>query len=103
MLYCDEGAQVPAEFLSIINIILRRIKKNNIFSGGLLIMFTTDYTQIQPIKVRPLLISTHAITCFKMVTLKTSVRASGNSKFQRAQHIARYNYRRVQEEPNLVE
>ena len=55
---------------------LRRIKKNNIFLEGLLIICTIDHTQIHPIKARPFLISTHVITFFQMVALETLVRAT---------------------------
>ena len=34
-------------------------------------------------KARPLLTSTHVINRFKIVALETSVRASGDTKFQR--------------------
>ena len=75
ILSCDEFGQVPAEFLSIIDIILRRINKNNLFLGVLLIICTIDHTQIQPIKSRSFLTSTNVITYFKMVVLEKLVRA----------------------------
>ena len=37
-----------------------------------------------------------------MVVLETSVRASGNGKFQRAQSIARYPHRKLLRKPKLV-
>ena len=36
ILYCDKVGQDPAEFLSSIEIILRRIKKTNIYFGRIL-------------------------------------------------------------------
>jgi hypothetical protein len=93
VLLCDEMGQVSAEFLSIIDIIMRRLRSNNIFLGGLLIICTLDHTQIQPVQGRPFLTSTHImIPCFKMVSFVNSIRASGDAAFQRIQELARFNY-----------
>ena len=78
ILFCDEIGQVSAEFLSSIGIIFRRVRNNNIFLGGLLIIGTIGYPQIQPIEGRPFLTSYHMIPCFRMVELKHSVRANGD-------------------------
>ena len=77
LLLCDKIGQVPVECLSVIDIILCTLRINNIFICGLLIIFTFDHTQLQPVNGRPLLTSTYIITCFKMIALKASVRASG--------------------------
>ena len=71
IIFVDEIGQVPAEFLSIIDIIMRRIRDNNIFLGGLLIIGSMDHTQIQPINANPFLTPTHIITCFKSVSLSS--------------------------------
>ena len=103
VLFVDEIGQVPADFISVIDIILRRLRDSNIFLGGLLIICTMDHTQIQPINARPFLTSTHIIPCFKMVALETSVRASGDIDFQRIQTIARTRYKDLEDNPDLVE
>ena len=103
VLLCDEMGQVSAEFLSIIDIIMRRLRSNNIFLGGLLIICTLDHTQIQPVKGRPFFTSTHIIPCFKMVSFVNSIRASGDAAFQRIQELARFNYSKFEEEPDLID
>jgi hypothetical protein len=103
VLLCDEMGQVSAEFLSIIDIIMRRLRSNNIFLGGLLIICTLDHTQIQLVKGRPFLTSTHIIPCFKMVSFVNSIRASGDAAFQKIQELARFNYIIFEEEPDLID
>jgi hypothetical protein len=102
IIFCDEIGQVPAEFLSTIDYIMRRIRNNNIFLGGLMIIATMDHTQIQPINAKPFLTSSHIITCFRMVNLSTSVRSSGDATNQRIQEICRYNHATLQQNPALV-
>ena len=103
LFFCDEMGQVPSEILATIDIILRRVRDSNIYLGGVLMIFTMDHTQIQPIGGRPILTSCHIITCFKMVALKHSVRASGDEVFTRIQKIARYTYRTFEEKPELID
>ena len=73
ILFIDEIGQVPAELLSVIDIILRRIRNSQIVFGGVLVIGTMDHTQLQPVTGRPLLLSSLIITCFVMVKLETSV------------------------------
>jgi predicted GIY-YIG superfamily endonuclease len=103
VLVCDEMGQLSAEFLATIDIILRRIRDTNVYLGGLLIIGTIDHTQIQPIEGRPFLTSTHVVSCFRMVALKSSVRASTDIPFQRIQEIARYSHRRLKGNPSLID
>ena len=103
VMLCDEMGQVSAEFLATFDIILRRIRNNNIFCGGVLIICTMDHTQIQPIDGRPFLTSIHIIPCFKMVELESSMRASGDQPYQRIQQIARYNYSKFIRNPALID
>ena len=46
--------------------------------------------------------SSHVITCFKMVKLKTSVRAAGDINLQRIQEIARMHYSQYKENNGLI-
>ena len=64
--------------LSTLGIILRRVRNTDIFMGGVIIISTMDHTQLQPINGRPFLLSTHVVTCFKMVKLQSSVRDAGD-------------------------
>ena len=89
VLVCDKMGQIAAEFLATLDTILRTVRDTNVNLGGILIMCTMDHTQIQPIDGRPFLTSTHAISCFRMVSLKESVRASSDSDFRRIKEIAR--------------
>ena len=89
--FCDEIGQVSAEIFSCINIILRRVRNNNIFLGGLVIIGTIDHTQIQPIEGRQFLTSSHIILCFRMVELKHSVRANSEHSWQHIQVIAQFS------------
>ena len=59
-----------------LDIILRKLKMNDIFFGGILIISTMDHKQLAPIKGRPLLTSPHVLTCFDAYMLKQSVRAN---------------------------
>ena len=77
ILFCEEIGQVSADFSSYIDIILLRIRNNNIY--GLLIIGKIDHKQIQPIEGRPFVTSSHIIPRFSMVELKHSVRTNGDS------------------------
>lgn len=103
VIFFDEMGQVSAEMLNILDMVLREIRGSNVYMGGVLIIFTMDHTQIQPIKGRPFLTSCNMISSFRMVSLEKSVRASGDPKFMRLQQIARYNYKVLQEKPHLVD
>ena len=102
VLCCDELVQSTSELIFFVKIILRRLQKNNIFLGDVLIIFTMDHTKIIPFKYRPSLTSTHVLPCFRMVVLETSVRASGDENFHRYQAIAQYPYSKILGKPELV-
>ena len=71
--------------------------------GGVLFIFSMDHTQIQPIEGHHFLTSIHIIPCYKMVVLRNSVRAHNDPDFKRIQEIARYNYIKIENNPNLVD
>ena len=48
-----------------------------------------DPSQLQPINMLPLLVSSLMLTCFVMIELKHSVRAYGDVEFQRLQQLTR--------------
>lgn len=103
VIFWDEMGQVSAEMLNTFDIILKEIRKSNIYMGGVLFIFSMDHTQIQPVNGRPFLTSCNIISCYKMVALEHSVRASTDSNFKRIQQIARYSHRKLKEEPHLIE
>ena len=103
VLVCDELGQISAEFLSTIDVILRRIRDSNVYLGGVLILGTIDHTQIHPIEGRPFLTSSHIITCFRMVALEHSVRAGMDAPFKRIQEIVRKSHRELKGNQRLVD
>ena len=103
VLICDEMGQLSADFLAVVDIILRRLRENSLYLGGLLVICTLDHLQIQSIESRPFMIPMHIISCFSMVELKSSVRASNDPSFQRIQEIVRFSQKKLQEHPELIE
>ena len=95
--------QLPADLLAAVDIILRRLCENSLYLGGLLVICTLDHLQIQLIESRPFLILMHIISCFSMVKLQISVRASNDPSFQRIQEIVRFSQKKLQEHPELIE
>ena len=103
ILFIDEIGQLPAEALSTIEIILRRIRNNsNVFMGGVVIISTLDHTQLKPVKGRPFLLSSHLIINFKMPKLETSVCAIANCSLQKIQKIISSRYNQFTENLNLL-
>ena len=82
--------------------ILRRVRNNNIFLGGILFICTLDHKQLQPIDGKPFLVSPMVLSCFKFVSLTESVRASGDHNLQRIQKIARMNPDMYDRNPDLI-
>ena len=102
VLCLDEVGQISSEMLSCLDIILRRIRNNNICLGGLLFICTLDHKQLQPIDGRPFLVSPMVLSCFKFVRLSESVRANGDPDLQRIQNIARMHPQKYEESPDLI-
>ena len=90
VLVFDEIGQLSAELLTIIDIILRKLRNSAIPFGGVLIIGTMDHTQFGAIDGLPLYLSSHLLTDFSLVRLDQSVRAHMDPDFQRIQAIARY-------------
>ena len=102
VLFLDEVGQISCEMLSCLDIILRRIRQNNIFLGGLLFICTLDQKQLPPIEGKPFLVSPMILSCFEFILLNESVRASGDPSLQRIQQIARMNPSMYEENPELI-
>ena len=49
VLFIDEIGQVPAELLSTIDMIIRRIRESDIIFGSVLIIRTMNHTQLEPV------------------------------------------------------
>eukprot|EP00956_Cyclotella_meneghiniana_P024833 scaffold50532_cov38-Cyclotella_meneghiniana.AAC.1 len=89
VLFLDECSQVSAEYLSMMDIILRKVRNSQTPFGGVHVFGTMDPAQLQAIKMRPFLTSAFMLSCFQMVELKHSVRAHGDPEFQRLQQLSR--------------
>jgi len=89
VLFIDELGQVSAEMLSVLDIILRRIRDSSIFMGGVLLICTMDPLQLRPVSGRPALLSPHMLTCFSLRELRHSVRASRDALLRRIQAYTR--------------
>ena len=48
---------------------------------GLMVIYKIYHTQIQPLNGKPFLLSSHTITCIKMVPLKTPVISTNDLSF----------------------
>ena len=93
---------MAADFIATIDIILRRLRNNCIYLGGVLIISTLDHTQIQAIDGRPFLTSSNIIPMFNMIALQHSVRAADDPHFFRIQQICRYDYRILEQHPEYI-
>ena len=102
VIFFDEMGQCSAEYLATSDIIMRQVRNSNIFMGGVLLIFTIDHSKIQSIRDRPFLTSCHVIPYFKMATLEHLVRGSNYPPFKWIQQIARYTYKRFNDEPGLL-
>ena len=81
---------------------MRAIKNNHIPFGGVLLLLTMDHTQLAPVQAKPILVSSHILSCFKMVRLEYSVRFNSNLNFQRVQEIARMLPSQYENDPSLL-
>jgi hypothetical protein len=89
ILLYDEFGQLSAELLKIFDIIFRKIRDSNTSFGGVLIIANMDASQFGPIDGLPILLSSHVLTEFVIITLTESVRAHGDPDFCQIQNISR--------------
>ncbi len=89
VLFIDECGQVSAEVLSILDIILRKVRDSNLFMGGILIIGTIDQVQLRPIQGLPFLLSPYVLTTFRMRVLEHYVRCADCEVLQSLNGIAR--------------
>ena len=89
VLFVNELGQISAEMLAVLDIILRRIRDSCVFMGGVMVICTMDPLQLHPVSGRPALLSPHMITCFTVVELKHSVRASKDAILREIQGYTR--------------
>ena len=89
VLFIDECGQISAELLSVLDIILRKVRDSDLFMGGILIIGTIDQVQLRPIKGLPFLLSPYVLTTFCMTVLKQYVRCADCLVLQQLNELAR--------------
>lgn len=89
VLYVDECGQISAELLSVLDIILRKVRGSSLFMGGMLVIGTIDQVQLRPIKGLPFLLSPYVFTTFRMRVLKHYVRCADCPVLQEMNQLAR--------------
>ena len=103
MYFSDEIGQLPTELLSVIEIMFCRVRSNSISMNEVLIISTMDHSQLHPVNGRPFLLSTHIITCFKIIKVECSVRTSSDQHFQRIQEIIRMHVSKYDDNSELLD
>ena len=89
ILCVDENGQQSAEIWSVIDIVLRRIRRSHLYLGGVLKFSTMDIRQLPPFDGKPFLLSPYILTSYKICKLVHSVRARNDPILQRLNDIAR--------------
>ena len=102
VLCCDEVGNISAELISVLDIICRRIRGNNIPFGGIYFLGTMDHMQFMSINGKPFLLNSLILTCFSMAKLSKSVRAASDPLLQEFQNITRLYPRQYQQNPELL-
>ena len=90
VLFVDECGQLSAELLSVLDILMRRLRDSALFMGGVLIIGTLDQVQLRPIKGLPFLLSPYILTTFSLGRLKHYVRCGTCQVLQEINEIARF-------------
>ena len=70
--------------------------------GRFLAIYKIYHTQIKPFNGKQFLLSSHTITCIKIVPLKAPVISENDLTFQKIQEINRINYRMYEDDICLL-
>ena len=87
VIFIDENGKVSAELIYVLDMILQRMRNNDIPFGRFFIIYSMDHNQLTPVFGKLFLVSSHILSCFKMVRLQQSVCAFGNLNFELLQVI----------------
>ena len=82
VLLLDECGQLSSQQLSVMDIVLRHIRENDMPFGGLLIFGSFDHKQLGTIDGLPFLLNQHVVSDFTVVKLEKSVRAAEDETLQ---------------------
>ena len=85
----EEFSLLSSEMLAVMDIVLRSIKGNDKFLGGVLFMATGDPCQLSPIDGTPVWASHHFISSFSIVNMINCVRARHDGDLQQIIDILR--------------
>lgn len=101
-IFFDKIGQCSGENISLLDIIFKKVRKNNIFFGGVLLIGTLDHKQLAPIQGKTFLLSSHTLSCFEVSCVEKSVRANDEINFQGLQNIARMYPDKYEEDSGLT-
>ena len=82
VLLLDEFGQLSSQQISIMDIILRHIRKNNMPFGGVLIVGSFDHKQLHAINGLPMMLNPQLVSDFTLISLECSVRAATDPQLQ---------------------
>jgi hypothetical protein len=83
VLFIDEVGMISMEMLATLNIILRKIRGNEVPFGGVLLIATGDFRQLAPVTGDLVWVSTELFTTFDIAAMKHLVRAMDDKFLQR--------------------
>ena len=89
ILFINEAGQFLEDLLSVLDMMLQIIQNSNIPFVGVLILCSMDHTQLAPVYGKPFSVSSHILSCFKMVRLQHLVCDFWGMEFDQLQVIAR--------------
>jgi GIY-YIG catalytic domain len=90
VLFMDEMGQLSVDIISVLDIVMRRIRNSSLFMGGVLIIGTLDKVQLRPIKELPFLLSPYILTTFCIGKLTQYVRCAECPILQEMNELARF-------------
>ena len=102
-LYIDEIGKLSSEYMTALDIILRKVRDSTILYGGVHIQGSCDHAQIPSPNASPFMTSTHTLTSYIFVQLNQSVRAHSEPEFQKIQQLARMNPNALRQNPTHLQ
>ena len=91
MILLKKVGQMSDKLDYVIEIILRRLHKNDIAFSGVLLLQKMEHAQLYTVRGKPFLISSDILICFQIVHLEHSICASSDQMFKISQVISQMN------------
>ena len=79
MIANDKLSQTPAEFNNVTDNTSKVVFGMNVQKGNKLLLAIYDPTQLQPIRGRQFMVSPYGIPCYKIISIKNSVRTKDDN------------------------